>query len=130
MLPTSGRNTIQECHLLGPGPTATGSAGTCPSVGVRRQAGHFSLWQGFSSFPRLGGHASLLKAMRKAVSRKRWLVLHNLVVSGMRNSERISTRKAYFLNGSLHLPPELVITPLCYSMGFSKSPQELSASPC
>lgn len=77
-----------------------------PLQGYQEASRAFQLAGGFLALPRLGGHASLLVSMKKAVSRKSWLVLQNLIVTGMRNSKRVTLRKAHLLNGSLPLPSE------------------------
>lgn len=53
----SSRNTIQECHLLGPGYAAMGAPGVALAQ-VLEAMESFSSQQAFFSLPRLAGHAS------------------------------------------------------------------------
>lgn len=69
---------------------------------ARKQVRHFSLQKVSPLYPGLED----MPLLKKAVSRKSWLVLQNLIVTGMRNSKRVTLRKARLLNGSWPLPSE------------------------
>lgn len=102
----SSRNTIQECHLLGPGQAAV--AAPAPALAqVWGGDGDLQLPEGFllSSLPR-GSWGSLCQGRAGSP-----------IVTEMRSNRRVSPRKACFLN------------PSCYSMELRKSPQRLSGPP-